>query len=158
MTVQLESLKFTDVRPFINPMILYLINHKKILQLKQINAEFSMFVNHLDRNILRGFLVSMIGHLSSKDTFIILEHCMAKNIYQKLVCNRVRNAYTLLVFYILELFSILQILTSVVEIKTNMCNKEIDVIVLYYFHKLVELCSFPRGTKSLTFEIKLSGK
>lgn len=80
---------------------MYLINHKKILQLKQINVEFSMFVNHLERNVLRGFLVSMIGHLSSEDTFSILEHCMTKNVYQKLVCNRVRYGDSFLVLYIL---------------------------------------------------------
>lgn len=137
-------------------MLLYLINHKKILQLKQINAEFSMFVNHLDRNILRSFLVSMIGHLSSEDSFSILEHCISKNIYQPLVCNRVRYEDTLLVFCVLSFF--LQILTPVIEIKTDMCNKEIDLIVLYYFHKLVELRSFSPGNQSLTFEIKLPGQ
>lgn len=39
-----------------------------------------------------------------------------------------------------------------------MCNKEIELIVLYYFHKLVELRSFPPENPSLTFEIKLPGK
>ncbi|XP_066262435.1 uncharacterized protein [Euwallacea similis] len=127
-----------DVKPFINPMLEHLIRSNQVGHLKVFFKNLYLFLDYIDRFVLKAFLVVVHDHLSLQDKFKLLEACMARDVYMNLFQG--------------------QVLSPVIDMKTNMTNNEIMLIILYYFNMLDKTRGLPSSlTHGLRFQIKLPG-
>ncbi|XP_030756744.1 uncharacterized protein LOC115882684 isoform X2 [Sitophilus oryzae] len=126
-----------DVQRFVNDMVLDLINRKRVSGLKQVLNEIDLFFNYLAKNTLRGFLVSIANATSITNIFMFFEKCVDKGIYPKMFHE--------------------ESMQHKIDIKTNMLDYEIEIIIRYYFGKLCELRNLPPGSETIKFCIGLPG-
>ncbi|XP_066147583.1 uncharacterized protein [Euwallacea fornicatus] len=127
-----------DVKPFINPMLEHLIQSNQVGHLKVFFKDLHLFLDYIERLVLKTFLLAVHDHLSLQDKFKLLEACMAKDVYMNLFQD--------------------QVLSPVIDMKTNMTNNEIMLIILYYFNMLDKAHGLPSSLKhGLKFQIKMPG-
>ncbi|KAF7266976.1 hypothetical protein GWI33_019756 [Rhynchophorus ferrugineus] len=124
-----------DVRPFINKMMVVLINKQQWILLKQILHEMDLFWRHLAKNTMRAFLIVTFKYINVNDAYKLFNKCVERGIYQNLDNT--------------------EAIVHTVHVKTNMLDEEIKLILQQYFMKLQQLKNLPPRSETLKFIIGL---
>ncbi|XP_060525774.1 uncharacterized protein LOC132701681 isoform X2 [Cylas formicarius] len=134
-----------NVGPFFDPMMVVLINQSDSIALRQILPDIGAFSDLMTKDTLRGYMCALQdlsvknNSVTQSELYGVYERCMQRGIYQPITCEAgVKMNY-------------------VVQLKTDMLNCEIDLIISYYFYQLRKNRGLPPGKAPLSFNIILPG-
>ncbi|KAJ8921547.1 hypothetical protein NQ315_003167 [Exocentrus adspersus] len=121
-----------DASRHFNPMLISVMNERAdpASHLKHFHPDIDIYYKIMDKNVLRAFSILLADRLSQEQCFKLYELCCERQIY--------------------TLFTGAEL---TITVRNNMLDVELQLILNYYFHKMMENRQMPQG--NIRIEIRL---